>query len=419
MKEVVIHIENLSKKFFINRQKTLKKSFSAFVKRMLLSGVGESKESFYALKEINLDVFEGDVIGIIGHNGSGKSTLLRIIAGITTPSSGKVLVRRKMVSVLDVGMGFHNELSGRDNVFLCCAFYGIPRSETEKLMASIINFSNIGTFIDTPVKHYSKGMYLRLAFSIIIYIDAGILVFDEAISVGDQEFKNKIFNRIKELNAEGKTIVIVSHKMEEILALTNKCLLLNKGEALLFDTSYLVVNKYFSLVKNSLKNIAQNSSTATKNEVLFTQNNIDFHNRILIKSFLARGAAKEPHEAIYPEDEIVFNIFYTLNAPDLNIIFSVNISDMFGNTIVLASDIYFKRTINQGSIKASFSILPYTLNEGWYAARLMVYNNFEPLLKLTEELVFCIENPNTDSRLSSFPCPVFPRYNWTEEIIPE
>jgi ABC-type polysaccharide/polyol phosphate transport system ATPase subunit len=264
MKEVVIHIENLSKKFFINRQKTLKKSFSAFVKRMLLSGVGESKESFYALKEINLEVFEGDVIGIIGHNGSGKSTLLRIIAGITTPSSGKVLVRRKMVSVLDVGMGFHNELSGRDNIFLCCAFYGIPRSETEKLMASIINFSNIGTFIDTPVKHYSKGMYLRLAFSIIIHIDAGILVFDEAISVGDQEFKNKIFNRIKELNAEGKTIVIVSHKMEEILALTSKCLLLNKGEALLFDTSYLVVNKYFSLVKNSLKNIAQNSSTATK-----------------------------------------------------------------------------------------------------------------------------------------------------------
>ena len=193
-----------------------------------------TKETFWALKDINLEINQGDRVGIIGRNGAGKSTLLKILSRIVEPTTGKISINGRISSLLEVGTGFHPELTGRENVYLNGAILGMRRQEIEKKFDDIVQFSGVEKFLDTPVKHYSSGMYVRLAFSVSAWLDPDVLIVDEVLSVGDQAFQKKCIERMKEITGEGRTVIFVSHSMAAVRSMCDKALLLQKGKKVAF-----------------------------------------------------------------------------------------------------------------------------------------------------------------------------------------
>jgi lipopolysaccharide transport system ATP-binding protein len=213
---VVINTKNLSKVY----QKNKSGKHGLFSSRY---------ENIFALKNISIKVCEGEVIGIIGANGSGKSTLLKLLSEVTVPTEGSINIKGKVLSALEIGIGFLPELTGRENVILNGKLLGMSTTEIRKKLNDIIEFSGIGDFIDNPVKHFSSGMYNRLAFSVIVFLEGDILLLDEVLSTGDREFRIKAHNKIKELKSKGKTFLIVSHSLSEIMYLCNRVIWLENG----------------------------------------------------------------------------------------------------------------------------------------------------------------------------------------------
>jgi lipopolysaccharide transport system ATP-binding protein len=199
----------------------------------------------WSLNDINFDVDEGDTLGIIGRNGAGKSTLLKILSRITSPTKGAVKVKGRVASLLEVGTGFHPELSGRENIFLNGAILGMRHSEIKKKFAEIVDFSGVARYIDTPVKRYSSGMYVRLAFAVAAHLESEILIVDEVLSVGDAEFQKKCLGKMREVSAgEGRTVLFVSHNMGAIVSLCKRAIILNKGSLEMDGTVTQAVKSY-------------------------------------------------------------------------------------------------------------------------------------------------------------------------------
>ena len=239
----IIEIKNISKKYNITHQRggyialrdvlmgIIKSPFS-FLKTKARQVVGfEKKEEFWALKDISFNVNRGEVVGIIGANGAGKSTLLKILSQITPPTEGEIILRGRVGSLLEVGTGFHPELTGRENIFLNGAILGMKKREIAKKFDEIVEFAGIGKFLDTPVKYYSSGMYVRLAFSVAAHMEPDILIIDEVLAVGDAEFQKKCLGKMSEITKkEGRTILFVSHNLEAIRKMCSHCILLDKGK---------------------------------------------------------------------------------------------------------------------------------------------------------------------------------------------
>lgn len=199
----------------------------------------------WSLRDINFKVQQGDAIGIIGRNGAGKSTLLKILSRITTPTTGKVLIKGRIASLLEVGTGFHPELTGRENVFLNGAILGMRKGEIRKKFDEIVDFAGIERYIDTPVKRYSSGMYVRLAFAVAAFLEPEILIVDEVLAVGDTEFQKKCLGRMKDVSInDGRTVLFVSHQMNAIQSLCNKCLYLKNGMLMSEGPTKLIVEHY-------------------------------------------------------------------------------------------------------------------------------------------------------------------------------
>ncbi|MEY9590281.1 lipopolysaccharide transport system ATP-binding protein [Bradyrhizobium yuanmingense] len=203
-------------------------------------------EPFWALKDVSFTIEQGQVVGIIGRNGSGKSTLLKIIARITAPTTGEVILNGRTGTLLEVGTGFHPELSGRENVFLNGAILGMSRSEIARKFDEIVDFSGVEPFIDTPVKRYSSGMQTRLAFSVAAHLDPEVLIIDEVLAVGDAEFQKKCLGKMKDVTSTGRTVVFVSHSMTTVTSLCNQCVFLEHGEIRAHGPSHKIVDLYFS-----------------------------------------------------------------------------------------------------------------------------------------------------------------------------
>ena len=206
---------------------------------------GTAYES-HALKDINLVIPEGQFIGVIGHTGSGKSTLLKLMTKIIYPNKGRITTNGKLTSLLELGAGFHSDFSGRENIYFNASIFGLTKKEIDERLDNIIEFSELEHFIDNPVRTYSSGMYMRLAFSVAINVDADILLIDEILSVGDEHFQNKCFNKMLELKNEGKTMVFVTHSMDSVKKLCDRTIWLKDGKIKMDGNTNDVVEKYIN-----------------------------------------------------------------------------------------------------------------------------------------------------------------------------
>lgn len=204
----------------------------------------EKKQYIKALQDVSFEVYPGEKIGIIGRNGAGKSTLLKIFSRITPPSNGKAILRGKVASLLEIGTGFHGELTGRENIFFNGAILGMKRKEIKQKLDDIVAFAGVEKFLDTPIKHFSSGMQLRLAFAVAAFLDADILLVDEVLAVGDAEFQKKCLGKMDELSKSGRTVLFVSHNLNTLAQLCSKSVYLKNGKIVLFDKTHFVIEQY-------------------------------------------------------------------------------------------------------------------------------------------------------------------------------
>ena len=250
MKDTVIHVENLSKKYKLGamyeRQDTLRDLLVSTFRSPFRKKPKSENQILWALKNVSFDIERGSVIGIVGRNGAGKSTLLKVLSRVTDPTSGIGEIRGRVGSLLEVGTGFHHELTGRENIYLNGAILGMKRSEIESKYKEIVEFSEVEKFIDTPVKRYSSGMYLRLAFAVAAHLEPDILVVDEVLAVGDAEFQRKCLGKMSDVAEEGRTVLFVSHNMSAILRLTSETLVMEKGQIVKRAPSVEAVDYYLS-----------------------------------------------------------------------------------------------------------------------------------------------------------------------------
>ena len=224
----IVRIQHVSKRFVMRRDNSLKERL------VTLGRLGRRhREEFWALRDLDVTIAAGTTVGLIGHNGSGKSTLLKVIGGIIDPTEGSVLRRGRIAALLELGAGFHPDLTGRENVFLNASILGLSRAETEAQLDDILAFASIGEFIDTQVKFYSSGMYVRLAFAVAVHTDPDLLLVDEVLAVGDEAFQRKCMDKIRSFQQEGRTIVLVTHSLGQVVELCDRAILLNRGEIVL------------------------------------------------------------------------------------------------------------------------------------------------------------------------------------------
>lgn len=269
----IINVENLSKKYYINagaaNTATLRDVLTNLFRASRSDKEAEKvKEILWALKDISFTVDEGETLGIIGNNGAGKSTLLKVLSRITKPSSGNVELCGRVGSLLEVGTGFNQELSGRENIFLNGAILGMRREEIVQNFDKIVEFADVERFIDTPVKHYSSGMYMRLAFSIAAHLRPEILIVDEVLAVGDVNFQLKCLDKMEEIMNDGRTILFVSHSMSAVTRLCKRSIALKKGKIISQGPTQKVVDEYLNLSQRIAAEKDWQSEEAPQNEVV-------------------------------------------------------------------------------------------------------------------------------------------------------
>lgn len=254
----IIRVENLSKQYRIGARKPaygtlrdkLTEAARTALQRFQRNGDRED-ETIWALRDISFEIISGEVLGIIGRNGAGKSTLLKVLSRVTDPTSGQVDIFGRVGSLLEVGTGFHGELSGRENIFLNGAILGMRRTEIQRKFDEIVAFAEVEKFIDTPVKHYSSGMYTRLAFSVAAHLEPEILMVDEVLAVGDANFQNKCLGKLEEVGSQGRTVLFISHSMQMILRLCSRVILLERGNLVEDGAPTIVAKRYLHPEKGS------------------------------------------------------------------------------------------------------------------------------------------------------------------------
>lgn len=242
-----IKITNVSKLFHRQNQYTIKELLPAFLRGK------QTRKSFWALNKINIKIAQGESFGIVGLNGSGKSTLLKMIAGVSEQTEGSIEVNGRIAPLIELGAGFHPELTGRENIFLNGIILGLKRKEIKERFDKIVEFSELDKFIDQPVKHYSSGMYLRLAYSVAIHTDPDILLIDEILAVGDEAFQKKCLNKVRDLQKQGVSVVIVSHDQKIIRDFTTRVLLLEKGKQIFVGPTKQALEKYSRSIESGVK----------------------------------------------------------------------------------------------------------------------------------------------------------------------
>ncbi|MDB5222997.1 MAG: transporter related [Chitinophagaceae bacterium] len=307
----IIEVRNLSKSYIISHEgkahyKTLRDVMTRHAKNFFsvhrtLNNQDPGKEEFWALKDVNFEIKQGERVGIIGRNGAGKSTLLKILSRITEPTSGNIKIKGRVASLLEVGTGFHPELSGRENIFLNGAILGMTRLEIKKHFDEIVDFAEIEKFLDTPVKRYSSGMYVRLAFAVAAHLEPEILVVDEVLAVGDAEFQKKCLGKMEDVSKnQGRTVLFVSHNLGVINTLCNRAVLLKNGSLISNDTPDKVISEYMYYTTN------------------------EGHNHIILEDDLSKSIQIKEAKLVLEDDSIVDSAIDIPEKYFLKILFKVH-----------------------------------------------------------------------------------------------
>ncbi len=383
MSNTVLHIENVSKRYILNQKGNsnddLRDTITRMTNRVMKPSQSKpTKEDFWALRDVNMEIKQGDRLGLVGANGAGKSTLLKVLSQITQPTSGIVRVKGRMASLLEVGTGFHPELTGRENIFLNGAILGMQKSEIVKHFDAIVDFAGISRFIDTPVKRYSSGMYVRLGFAIAAHLEPEILVVDEVLAVGDADFQKKSIGKMRDVSNSGRTLIFVSHNLSAVQGLCNKGAYLRSGELVKFGKIDEVVNEYvknvskFHLTQNwdDIDNAPGNESVRIKNIHLIPENDI------LQDNFDTRTAF-----------EISFEYWNLVENAEQNV--SIFLYSMTGECVfnVTSTPAFFQK----GIIKSSCKIPGDFLNDGsYYISIMIVRDRLAPVYFFEDALAFDI-----------------------------
>lgn len=323
MSDIAIKVEGLGKEYSLGQIKSgdFRNSFNDKIKN-LFTKTDKGAQNFWALKDLNFEVKKGDTVGIIGKNGAGKSTLLKILSQITHPTKGRYLINGRISSLLEVGTGFHSELSGRENIYLNGTILGMRRAEIKRKFDEIVAFSGVEKFLDTPVKHYSSGMKVRLAFSVAAHLEPEILIIDEVLAVGDAEFQRKCLGKMDEVSKdEGRTIVFVSHNMGAVEALCKKGIVLDKGTIGLVGNTTDAIRYYLDKVR-------------VNNSIIGTSNLIDLFNHPDKKCTNTIGLQKaeilvnnKPSLILSPGDDLQMIFHYKIESAMTNPILGVVIKN--------------------------------------------------------------------------------------------
>jgi lipopolysaccharide transport system ATP-binding protein len=411
MAKEIIRVEHLSKSFLLSHQEkerytALRDVISRRAKKIFSfprkdENRFETKEEFWALKDLSFTVEQGDRVGVIGRNGAGKSTLLKVLSRITEPSKGRITVKGRVASLLEVGTGFHPELTGRENIFLNGAILGMSRAEIKEKFDEIVSFAEVEKFLDTPVKRYSSGMYVRLAFAVAAHLEPEILVVDEVLAVGDTQFQKKCLGKMEDVSKkEGRTILFVSHNLVALQRLCDKAILLNKGSLEAVNTTSTVINQYLQqTIDTSLTWVAGQDHSSYKNDFINikTARLYDHHDERNVEFTTATTLCVEITGEVLKESELLFDIH------------------LYNEEGILVFDICSPPKIFPGSnIKAECKIPPHLLNDGQYSITVsLVLNHTIELFRIRDILSFGLSESSREINWhGKWPGIIRPKLEW-------
>ncbi len=336
-------------------------------------------KSFYALKDVSAALEQGSITGIIGANGAGKSTLLKILGGMMKPSSGAIIIRGEVSSVLEIGTGFHPDLSGRDNVFLAGAIAGLSKAEIHKRFDEIVFFSGLEAWIDEPVKHYSSGMYLRLAFSVVVHTGCEVLFLDEVMSVGDAAFRVQCFEKMQKLALDsGRTIVFAGHNIQEMSAIATKGLWLVNGKVRAYGAIKGIAETYLSESIISISDGQSNNLQSSKSdlEIYPPKTRVDLNGVFFLDKIVVFNSAAEENQILTTDDSITLQIDFTATSNVSSLQVVIQICSIEGQVITTFSDAFIPGSEHKvsppGKYRHSYYFRPGHFNAGTYVVNLIV-----------------------------------------------
>lgn len=367
MGDAIIKVENVSKRFIIKHEQrerytSLREVISNNVKGLVSRKPKPetTREEFWALKDLNFEIHAGDRLGIVGRNGAGKSTLLKILSRITEPTSGRIEINGRIASLLEVGTGFHPELTGRENIFLNGAILGMSRSEIRRKFDEIVAFAEVERFLDTPVKRYSSGMYVRLAFAVAAHLEPEILIVDEVLAVGDAQFQKKCLGKMEDVSKnEGRTVLFVSHNMGVVTQLCKTAIHLSKGNVLEIGEAKNVVNNYIL-------------NTANK-ESIYTANEQKSRLAIYINELKTLDENSEVTDTYQFDQSILLELTIVVNEDNPSAKVSITLQNTYGDYM---STIVFNLSelVAEGGLrKAKLKLAPGIIAPNSYAFRIAVF----------------------------------------------
>jgi lipopolysaccharide transport system ATP-binding protein len=410
MPQPAIQVKNISKRYFLGGKNdgTLRGSISNWVNTIRNA---RPENEFWALKDISFEIEKGDVFGIIGRNGAGKSTLLKILSKITYPSTGSITYRGKIASLLEVGTGFHPELTGRENIFLNGTLLGMTRKEVATRLDEIIDFSGIETFIDTAVKHYSSGMYVRLAFSVAAHLEPDIMIVDEVLAVGDSEFQKKCLGKMDDVSKNyGRTVLFVSHNMSAINTLCNNGLLLEDGK-LSHIGDIATVTKYYLYGEDDDR----------RNFLSFSEKDGAGDDNVLILDVKAVNALGRLSDYYKIDEELVLEINYRVRSNTCNPIPAFHIFTGNGEKILASIDTDKTTKRGVGEYRSVCRVPANFFNEGTYIIGVSVAT-LSPLISHYKQehllTVRIVDVPDAITRnlySGRFQGVIRPLFSWTTE----
>ena len=402
----ILEIQKISKKYKLRGQET---PYLTFRDALMGKNKKQKADEFWALKDVSFDVYPGESIGIIGKNGAGKSTLLKILSKITPPTEGKIIARGRIASLLEVGTGFHAELTGMENIFLNGSILGLKKIEIKKKLDEIIDFAGVEKFIDTPLKHYSSGMQLRLAFAVAAHLEPEILMIDEVLAVGDAEFQKKSLGKMEDIAKQGRTVLFVSHNMPAVQNLCNRGVLLQEGNIREIGKTNKIVENYLkgdSDIKNHKKGIL--------NDTLISLHEVD------ILEIKINAKSKKVNEIISLDDKIIFYIRYKQKVED-EMHLTIHLKDELGNVIFTNGSWKIEESNREkGEFEVFVEFPDNFFNWGNFFVDLFVVKNKKNVLYVEKDIIaFTIVNKQTEigGYMGKEMGGIHPNFKWIKQRI--